>query len=141
MKFKVYEVEHKVTPTGKELKKLVLQREGAQYPDKNVTMWSDHPAFATVAPGQEIEGDLDIKESTVPNPHGGFYKNKTLYPAGKSPAPVNTAGGNPPWVQEFRERLERMERKIDQTLPKTPSGSPVTQGSTDEITVDDIPFG
>lgn len=78
MQYKVYEVEDKVTRTGKELKKLVLQGDGKQYPDKNVTMWGDHPLFGTICPGQSIDIELDIEDSTTPNPKGGFYKNKTV---------------------------------------------------------------
>lgn len=90
MEYKVFDVEEKVTQTGKSLKKLTLQGEGKQYPDKNVTMWSDHPLFANIAAGQKIDVELDIKDSTVPNPHGGFYKNKTVIgPKGGSKASAN----------------------------------------------------
>lgn len=78
MKYKVYEIEEKVTATGKEMKKLVLQGEGKQYPDKGVTMWSDHPLFTTIASGQTIEAEIQVTDSKTPNPHGGFYKNKVL---------------------------------------------------------------
>lgn len=78
MKYKVYEIEERVTSTGKELKKLVLQGEGKQYPDKGVTMWSDHPLFTTIATGQTIEAEIQVTDSKTPNPHGGFYKNKVL---------------------------------------------------------------
>lgn len=78
MEYKVYEMEDKVTPNGKTLKKLVLQGTGKQYPDKNVTMWADHPLFEDLVIGQKIDVELDVKESTTPNPHGGFYKNKTV---------------------------------------------------------------
>ncbi len=78
MKYKVYECEEKLTATGKALKKLVLQGEGKQYPDKNVTMWADHPLFEDTVVGITIDVELDVKDSTAPNPHGGFYKNKTV---------------------------------------------------------------
>lgn len=77
-KYKVYECEAKVTGNGKELKKLVLQGEGKQYPDKNVTMWPNHPLYAEVAAGQTIDVEIDIQDSKTPNPKGGFYKNKTV---------------------------------------------------------------
>ena len=59
--YKVYELEDKTTATGKTLKKLVLQGEGKQYPDKNVTMWSDHPLFDSVAVEQSIDVELYVK--------------------------------------------------------------------------------
>ena len=95
MKFKVYEVDARMTGTGKELKKLVLQGEGKQYPDKNVTMWSDHPLFESITPGQEIEAELKVEDSQTPNPKGGFYKNKTLLKPGQSaPAPLPQGTGD-----------------------------------------------
>jgi hypothetical protein len=84
MNYKVYELEDKTTASGKALKKLVLQGEGKQYPDKNVTMWSDHPLFDSVAVGQSIDVEIDVKESTTPNPLGGFFKNKTVLKGGES---------------------------------------------------------
>ena len=93
MEYEVYTVEKKVTTTGKELKKLVLQGKGKSYPDKNVTMWSDHPLFETVASGQRIDVELDVKDSKTPNPHGGFYKNKTVI--GKSDKPSNSSSNAP----------------------------------------------
>lgn len=94
MQYKVYEVEAKVTPNGKHLKKLVLQGEGKQYPDKMVTMWSDHPLFGSVAVGQTIDVELDVKDSTKPNPRGGFYKNKTVLNSA-SKTPQNAPGAMP----------------------------------------------
>ena len=49
-----------------------------------MTMWSDHPLFEIVATGQSIDLDLEIKDSTTPNPKGGFYKNKTVLKPGMS---------------------------------------------------------
>jgi hypothetical protein len=77
-RYKVYEVEDRMTAGGKALKKLVLQGEGKQYPDKNVTMWADHPLFEDIAVGQSVELEIEVKDSTTPNPKGGFYKNKTV---------------------------------------------------------------
>lgn len=50
-RYKVYESEDRMTPNGKALKKLVLQGEGKQYPDKSVTMWADHPLFEETVVG------------------------------------------------------------------------------------------
>lgn len=109
MKFKVYECELKVTATGKELKKLVLQGEGKQYPDKGVTMWSDHPLFETVAAGHEIDVELEIKDSNTPNPKGGFYKNKTVLKPGQTPqAPVSPQQAENTSLALQVSRLENM---------------------------------
>lgn len=77
MKYKVYEVEDKMTNTGKALKKLTLQGDGKQYPDKNVTMWADHPLFEDIAAGQTVDIELDVQDGAS-NPKGGVYKNKTV---------------------------------------------------------------
>jgi len=81
--YRVYEIEDKTTSTGKALKKLVLQGIGKQYPDKNVTMWADHPLFEEIAAGQTIDVELEIKDG-APNPKGGFYKNKTVLKPGQA---------------------------------------------------------
>lgn len=121
-KYKVYEIEERVTATGKELKKLVLQGEGKQYPDKGVTMWSDHPLFTTIAAGQTIEAEIQVTDSKTPNPHGGFYKNKVLLKESGvgSKAPSQTAenarGSNVidfkllPVVTRLEAALDRLER-------------------------------
>ena len=79
-KYKVYEAEEKTTQTGKKLKKLVLQREGAQHPTKNVTVWGDNPLYKDCVPGQEITCVLLEKDSGVPNPKapGKNYIDRTV---------------------------------------------------------------
>lgn len=89
-RYKVYEVIERTTQKGDTLKKLVLQGEGKQYPDKNVTMWNDHPLFETIAAGQEIEADIQVRDSNTPNPRGGFYKDKTLLRPGQQPLQPKT---------------------------------------------------
>lgn len=92
-RYKVYEVEERMTPNGKALKKLVLQGEGKQYPDKNVTMWANHPLFEETISGSTIDVEIDVQDSKTPNPHGGFYKNKTVRNTEapqKAPAPIET---------------------------------------------------
>lgn len=149
-KFKVYEVDARMTGTGKELKKLVLQGEGKQYPDKNVTMWSDHPLFNEIAPGQEIEAELLVEESKTPNPKGGFYKNKTLLKPGQSaPAPLPAGTGDNarlenainlkliPAITRIEAALDRLEKvtgflagdepkkpALEDFEPRFPDGSP-----------------
>ena len=139
-KFKVFDVEHKTTASGIELKKLILQGEGKQYPDKNVTMWSDHPLFDTIAAGQDIEAELEIKDSQTPNPKGGYYKNKTLLKPGQTAAPTPPASTTDwgsrvhnsielkvlPALQLILARLDRLDAVIDGTEPPAHSEIPAT---------------
>lgn len=92
-KYKVYECEQKQTSTRKFLKKLVLQGEGDKYPLKNVTMWENHPLFAEIAVGQTVELEIEEKDG-APNPHGGFYKNRTaIAPAHTTKQETSTPQG------------------------------------------------
>lgn len=118
MKYKVYELEDKVTGGGKALKKLVLQGEGKQYPDKNVTMWSDHPLFSTIAVGQTIEAEIQVTDSKTPNPHGGFYKNKVVLKesnVGSKAAPVGASDARTSNVVDFKllPVVTRLEAALD----------------------------
>lgn len=135
-KFKVFDVDHKTTASGIELKKLILQGEGKQYPDKNVTMWSDHPLFSTIAAGQDIEAELEVKDSQTPNPKGSFYKNKTLLKPGQTPSQAAPPASTTDWgsrthntlelkvipmLQMIMARLDRMEQFVtgeDELKPK-----------------------
>lgn len=114
-KTKVYEVTDATTRSGKNLKRLVLQQEGSQYPDKNVTMWEDHPLFNSIAPGQEHVLSIKVEDSTTPNPHGGFYKNKTVLKTGeKSSAEVAQMRVNTNQMQV----LQAINRKLDLIMDK-----------------------
>lgn len=77
-KVECYKAEVTQTKTGKTLKKLVLQESGAQYPMKNVTLWANHPLYEDIEAGWSGELEIETKDSEVPNPHGGFYKNRTV---------------------------------------------------------------
>lgn len=126
MKYKVYEVDEKATSTGKKLKRMVLQREGAQYPTKNVTIWEDHPDFAGVAAGKEFNWDLMEKDSGTPNPNapGKNYVDRTV---SKFPP---KEGGN------LEERVKKLEDKVFGLAP-----TPVDFKKADEeVAPDDIPF-
>lgn len=101
MKYKVYECEERATRNGGTLKKLVLQGEGKSYPDKNVTMWSDHPLYADIAVGQEIDVELEVKDSKTQNPKGGFYKDKTVLKPGVKPVA-------PPQSSDLGPRVQNM---------------------------------
>lgn len=128
-RFKIYEVEEKVTQTGKKLKKLVVQGEGKQYPDKFVTMWENDPLYTKVVPGAEVEAELEIKDSTTPNPHGGFYKNKTL----KS-VQANGGGALAEQVEDLRKRVYALELKLQDPIEKA------MDSDEEEIKPSDIPF-
>ena len=134
MKYKVYEVEVKgfnKDGEAKTMKSLVLQREGAQYPTKNVAMWSDHPLYATIATGQEHELTLIEKDSQTPNPHkaGTFYKNRSVANE-TTPTVVHTTG--------LEARVAKLEAKVFPVVEgqnERPVGIP-----EDDITPSDIPF-
>lgn len=82
--YKVYECEEKTTQSGKTLKKLVLQREGAQWPIKNVTMWDDHPEYKDTQAGGILTCDLIEKDSDTINPNSGKpYINRTVAKPGQ----------------------------------------------------------
>jgi hypothetical protein len=83
--YNVYKVEDKMSVKGNAYKKLVLQEPKSQYPLKNVTMFASHPLFEDIAPGQTVELEIETKDSDTPNPHGGFYKNRTVLNPGVSP--------------------------------------------------------
>lgn len=76
--YQIFFTEDRVTPNGKKLKKLTIQGKGKQYPEKNITMWANHPLYATITAGQMLDLEIESKDSDKPNPHGGFYKNKTV---------------------------------------------------------------
>ncbi len=146
MNYKVYECEESTTKTGKSLKKLVLQGDGKQYPDKNVTMWSDHPLFNVVAVGHTIDVELDIKDSTVPNPHGGFYKNKTVIGRSETLAAVRAQTESPTITitqlynlmnLKVMSKLDRIERLVERSMGLDPQA---IDDAVNEVTSSDSPF-
>ncbi len=146
MNYKVYECEESTTKTGKSLKKLVLQGDGKQYPDKNVTMWSDHPLFNVVAVGQTIDVELDVKDSTVPNPHGGFYKNKTVIGRSVTLATVRAQTESPTITitqtynlinLKVMAKLDRIERLVERSMGLDPQA---IDDAVNEVTSSDSPF-
>lgn len=82
--YKVYESEDKISAKGNAYKKLVLQAPDEKFPLKNVTMFASHPLFEEIAPGQTVELEIETKDSDTPNPHGGFYKNRTVLNPGQT---------------------------------------------------------
>ena len=153
MNYEVYKVEEKTTSTGKKLKKLVLQGEGKQYPDKNVTMWSNHPIYSTVEEGQTIDIELDVKDGD-PNPLGGFYKNKTVIDGTRgntSPAAVR-AQTDPtnaqPSLAEIKNlinlkvmaKLDRIEHLLEGEMGLDPKAIDDSFENSGPVTRDDVPF-
>lgn len=84
--FKVYEAEEKTIPSGTALKKLVLQKEGMQYPIKGVTIWDDHPDYDKYVAGATVSCELIEKDSGTPNPNapGKNYINRTVAKPGQA---------------------------------------------------------
>lgn len=122
--YKVYEVEEKATSTGKKLKKMVLQREGAQYPTKGVTIWEDHPDFEKAVAGASFNWDLMEKDSGTPNPKapGKNYIDRTV-----SKFPPKEGG-------DLEARVKKLEDKVFGVA------TPATEAPAEEVAPDDIPF-
>lgn len=154
--YDVYKVEEQTTKTGKQVKKLVLQKEGAQYPLKNVSMWSDHPQYASVAPGQQLTCEIYESDSGVPNPKapGKNYINRTVSnPNGNtSPAPKAAPTGDVATkadIASLRADLKIIADHLgveppkptvgntDIPYPEGPEGEPFPD---EEIKPEDIPF-
>ena len=118
MKHKVYEVNEKAfTKDGetKKMKSLVLQRDGAQYPIKNVAMWDGHPLFEGIAPGQEIDVEIIEKDSQTPNPHspGTFYKNRSVAMPSQGQAVQSTQSGTlEEQVKDLQQRVFTLESHL-----------------------------
>lgn len=111
MKYKVYEVEEKTTATGKELKKVVLQGEGSQYPDRNVTVWKDHPQYDEFIAGAEVQGSIWKQEQEgTKNPHNGKpYVNKTW---SKLPEEKQTTIQDVIRMDLLESRIKKLEEKV-----------------------------
>lgn len=76
--YQVMWIEVKPTSKGGEYKSLTLQGKENKYPDKFVSMWSNHPLYAEIAAGQTIDIELDVTEGKI-NPKSGLpYKNKSV---------------------------------------------------------------
>jgi len=80
--YKVYEaVENHIEKLGKSVKKCIIQKEGLQYPFKNVTVWPELPIYAQIQSGFEIPAGyvVDEKDSKNINPlNNKPYKERTL---------------------------------------------------------------
>ena len=143
MKYKVYEAETIQFKSGKgELKKLVLQSEAQQYPMKNVTMWSDHPLYETVAPGQEIDVEVETKDSDRENPKGGFYKDRTVMKPGQVPEQGVQQMRTDTNVAQRLDAVVASLKRIEDHLGCTPEKKELypADPNVEEITEADVPF-
>ena len=125
MKYKVYDSlvrTFEKDGESKEMKSLVLQGEGAQYPTKNVALWSDHPDYEKAKTGETFEWELKETESKTQNPHGGFYKNRSVMNPNETGETVN----NP----SLEERVQKLENAVYKDKSFT----------EEEINPDNIPF-
>lgn len=147
--YEVYKIEETTTNSGKKLKRLVLQGDGDQYPMKNVTIWEDNPLFDTLIVGEKYELNIEVKDSNQPNPHGGFYKNRTVLKPGQVPeAGVEKMRTDTNLMQKLdgiAYSLNRIEEHLG-TLPKPKIGNtdmdyPMPEAQESEnINPEDIPF-
>jgi len=139
-KLEILKVEDFTTRDGKPFKKAMIEQEGSQYPFKNVAVWSNNPLYEQVQPGAKVDGWIDKKQSTTPNPHkpGTFYNNYTLM-AGENPVQGNSgaSGGNVDaklaaiyeMLVQIGEKVG-LEKKVQEERPEV----------TEEINPEDIPF-
>lgn len=107
-KLKIEWIERTMTKTGKAKADATLVDEKGVSTDK-VTIWGDFPDFEKLMPGQEIFGEINVKQN-------GAYTNKTLY-AGRTDtinnpkAPAWATGGNKGGIKAAQERKEVMIEK------------------------------
>ena len=146
---KVYEVAEKVTRTGKPLKKCVIQEEGKQYPHKNVTVWQDHPDYDKIKPGFETTRSwVEVKDSDVKNPHGGYYKNRTLRVAENPNGTLKVEQGESVDLKKLKEKVDIMWKAFEPKLNVPSDGREFEYDAqeefnaltSDELTDEDIPF-
>ena len=149
--YKVYEAEQKTTTTGKQLKKLVLQGEGMQYPMKNVTIWGDNPLFAQAVAGGTITCDILESDSGNLNPKSGKnYVNRTVAnPDNPTPVEPNTNEmGVKSYIDTKMQPIIQSLKRIEDHLGTTPQPTvgntsmpyPQDEGYSEDIKPEDIPF-
>lgn len=90
---------NQVTSTGKKKHTLELQSLDGLANEASVTMWEDHPDFATVTLGDTLEGDVVKKQN-------GQYINKTIYPV-RTQSPAKRNFGAPRGIAQAMERKEK----------------------------------
>ena len=105
-------------------------------------MWSDHPLFGTIAPGQEHQLELDEKDGN-PNPNGGFYKDRTVLKPGQTAQPQVSQMRNDTNTQQKLDAALVMLRRIEDKIGSTPvekvPGTDIDYPQP-EITEEDSPF-
>lgn len=146
--YKVYEVEAKTTQSGKNLKKLVLQKEGAQYPLKNVTIWEDNPLFEKAVAGETITCEILEKDSGNPNPNapGKNYINRTVANPNRPATPTTNTNemGIKTHIDQKFDALKRDLKIIADHLgveaPQVSTPVPPVVEDAQKIDPEDIPF-
>lgn len=139
---KIYECEEKATKTGKKLKKLVVQKEGLQYPFKNVTAWEDLDIYNELDAGYQVPQGYEIfeKDSENINPNSGKpYKNRTLVKSrnenGTEKSDVNVMK----YIVDLNKRVKALEDAIETTHNKKVAEE-FGDYPEDDIKPEDIPF-
>jgi len=91
------------------MKSLMLEKEGSQFPTKNVALWSSHPDYGTVELGKKYNWKLEEKESATPNPHrpGTFFKNRSV---------INPNEAKAQTTQETPSDLESRVKKLEESV-------------------------
>ena len=87
------------------MKSLMLEKEGSQYPTKNVALWSSHPDYNDVELGKKYDWKLDEKESTTKNPHGGYYKNRSVVNPNENKETTQTPS-------DLESRVKKLEEAV-----------------------------
>lgn len=139
--YKVYEVDEKTSQKGNPYKKLVLQKEGDQYPKKGVTMFSDHPNFTETVPGYQLDCELKEEDSGTPNPKapGKNYINRTvLNPGQAAEKPSQLDAINTGKIDQIYAMVAAIHKEVvKDTVGDTNVEYP---HPTDEIKPEDVPF-
>ena len=121
MKYSVIQVsEITVTPTGKELKKLILKGENQSHLEERVTFWrenqfEDKELWNNITVGQEIQGTVDKKDSGTPIPAhpGKNYVNRTLMPEMNDNGTEKVNGGLEARVDRIENWIKRVTKEVN----------------------------
>jgi len=139
---KVYEVEERfIEKLNKNVKKLVIQKEGLQYPFRNVSAWQDLPIYNELVAGYQIPDGYDIfeKDGKNINPKSGKpYKERTL--VAKENAGKDTRGS---FEEKALTALGQINFKLDRLLSKDDvkqAADSIEYPEEDGIDASEIPF-
>ena len=126
MQYKIRESEEFKSKAGEVIgKKMVLKSDEQQNEEPRVTVWLDHPEYATAVVGGTISGVMEKKDSGIKIPnYAGNYINRTLLAEGSAVATTAPAG-----ACKCEDRLAKLETKVFGEAK--PAG---------DIDAEDIPF-